>query len=266
MMNHMRVTVVGCSGSVPGPDSAASCYLIEADAVDSAGAQRTWRVLLDLGSGALGPLQRYLDPLELDAVLLSHLHPDHYFDLSGLYVMAKHAPKDPLARVHPIPVWGPVGTSEQLARAIGVPEQPGLAPELTFNEWVAGRPVQLGPLLITPVPMRHPVLAFGLRIEYAGRVLAYTGDTDICPELTALLHDADLVLADAAFIDSTDGPPGVHLTAARAAQAVTEAGGVKRLILTHIPPWIDPQVSLAQARREWSGPLDVAYARASYSV
>ena len=69
----MRVTVIGCSGSVPGPASPASCYLVEAD--DDGG--RTWRVVLDLGNGALGPLQRHLDPTTLDAVLLSHLHHDH---------------------------------------------------------------------------------------------------------------------------------------------------------------------------------------------
>ncbi|MCB0895289.1 MAG: MBL fold metallo-hydrolase, partial [Nocardioidaceae bacterium] len=69
----MRLTIVGCSGSYPGPEAPASCYLLEAD--DAGG--RTWRVLLDLGNGALGALHRYADPLAVDAVLLSHLHADH---------------------------------------------------------------------------------------------------------------------------------------------------------------------------------------------
>ena len=71
----MRLTVVGCSGSVPGPDSAASSYLVEQDG---------FRLLLDLGSGAFGALQRHLDPAEVDAVVLSHLHPDHCFDLAPM--------------------------------------------------------------------------------------------------------------------------------------------------------------------------------------
>ena len=92
----MRLTVIGCSGSYPGPDSAASCYLVEAPH-----AGRTWRILLDLGSGALGTLQRYLDPLDVDAVFISHLHPDHFFDISGYYVLRKY---HPTGAQSPIPV------------------------------------------------------------------------------------------------------------------------------------------------------------------
>ena len=97
----MRLTIVGCAGSFPGPDSAASCYLVEAD--DDAG--RRWRVLLDLGSGALGPLQRHLPLADLDAVLLSHLHPDHCADLCGLYVALRYNPAGRPERR--LPVYGP---------------------------------------------------------------------------------------------------------------------------------------------------------------
>ena len=78
----MDLTIVGCTGSLPGPSSPASCYLLTVH-----DGQRDWRVLLDLGSGALGALQRHTDPLGLDAVVLSHLHPDHCLDLTGLKVM-----------------------------------------------------------------------------------------------------------------------------------------------------------------------------------
>ncbi len=74
----MELTVIGNSGSFPGPASPASCYLVSA-----AYEGRTWRILLDLGSGALGALQRYTDALAIDAVLFSHLHPDHCLDLCG---------------------------------------------------------------------------------------------------------------------------------------------------------------------------------------
>ena len=81
----MRLTVVGCSGSFPGPDSAASCYLVEADG---------FRVLLDLGNGALGPLQRYADIYAVDAVLVSHLHSDHFIDLCSYYVALRYRDPD----------------------------------------------------------------------------------------------------------------------------------------------------------------------------
>jgi ribonuclease BN (tRNA processing enzyme) len=77
----VRLTVVGCSGSYPGPDSSASCYLLESETVSASGERRTWRILLDLGNGALGQLHRFIDPLSVDADFLSHLHADNCLDL-----------------------------------------------------------------------------------------------------------------------------------------------------------------------------------------
>src|ERR1700709_2570196 len=113
----MRLTVVGCSGSYPGPESPASCYLLEQEPEG-----RTWRVLMDLRSGGLGALQRYADPLAVDAVLLSHLHADHCLDLSGYYVLRKYHPTGSQPR---LPVYGPNGTPGPMARAYDPPQGPG---------------------------------------------------------------------------------------------------------------------------------------------
>ena len=86
----MRLTVIGCSGSMPGPDSPASCYLVQAPYEG-----RTFSLLLDLGPGALGLLYRYLDPRRVDAFALSHLHPDHCLDLCAYYVLARYSPTAP---------------------------------------------------------------------------------------------------------------------------------------------------------------------------
>jgi ribonuclease BN (tRNA processing enzyme) len=262
----VRLTVVGCSGSVPSAHSPASCYLVEA--VDG---DRTWRVLLDLGSGALGPLHRFMDPVAVDAVLLSHLHPDHCLDLCGLYVMLKYAPRDrPKDQIDPPKpqVWGPSGTPARMARAYDLPPEPGMRRQLDFQQWREREAVTFGPLVVTPFRVNHPVLAYGMRIEdtVTGRVLAYTGDTDTCDALGPLCTGADLVLADTAFVEGRDTSRGVHLTAARAGAAVTAAGGVKRLVLTHLPPWNDPQVAVAEARTTWQGALDVAHPGAVYEL
>jgi ribonuclease BN (tRNA processing enzyme) len=255
----MRVTVVGCSGSFPGPDSAASCYLVQS----RDGGGRTWRILLDLGSGALGPLQRYTSLYDVDAVLLSHLHPDHCLDLTGLYVALKYRPSGPAPAVA---VYGPTGTAERLARAYdGLPDV-GMSAELDIHEWQAQTVVPLGPFVVTPYRVEHPVEAYGLRVEADGAVLAYTGDTDASPNLTPLCRDADLVLADSAFVDGRDATRGVHLTARRAGQAVAEAGGVRRLVLTHLPPWNDVDAARQEAAETWSGPLDVARPGATYDL
>jgi ribonuclease BN (tRNA processing enzyme) len=261
----MRLTVVGCSGSMPGPQSPASCYLLEAEGIGADGAPRTWRIALDLGSGALGPLQRHVDPMTLDAVLLSHLHADHCLDLCGLYVMLKHSPVGPQPRPR-VPVWGPTGTAARLARAYDLAPEPGMNREYEFAEWADAEPVEIGPFTVTPMRVNHPVEAYGLRVEADGQVLAYTGDTDACEALESLCRNASLMLADAAFVDGRDESKGIHLSGRRAAQAALDAGGVQRLVLTHLPPWNDQADVVAQAREVWDGPLDVAEPGASYDL
>jgi ribonuclease BN (tRNA processing enzyme) len=247
----VRLTVVGCAGSFPGPDSAASCYLVETE--DGSG--RTWRILLDLGSGALGPLQRWVDPRGIDAVLLSHLHPDHCLDLCGMYVLLRHHPAgSPPGK---LPVFGPTRTLERLVRAYGLPDEAGITDVLDVREWDDGQPVRIGPLSITPRRVVHPVEAYGLRVEAAGAVLAYTGDTDTCPALALLARHADLLLAEASFQEGREQVRGLHLTGRRAGEAAAEAGA-RQLVLTHLPAWTDPDVVLAEARSVYPGPVGVA--------
>ncbi len=251
----MRLTVIGCSGSFAGPESAASCYLLEGEHEG-----RTWRVLLDLGSGALGTLQRYVDPLTVDAVLVSHLHPDHYFDISGLYVVWKYHPGGARPR---IPVFGPRGIAEQCARAYGLRQDPGMSGEFEFHEY-DGRPIRLGPFTVHAHRLVHPITAYGLRVEAGGHTIVYSGDTGPCQELVDLASGADLLLCEAAFVEGGDNPADLHLTGKQAGVAAAEAG-VRRLVLTHIPPWHDPDVPLGEAREAYDGPLEAAVTGSTYT-
>ena len=101
----MRLTVVGCSGSLPGPAGPASCYLVEAEG---------FRLVLDLGNGALGALQRHTELRDVGAIGISHLHPDHYLDLCPWLVAARY---DPRGAFGPVPVLGPAATAERVAAA-----------------------------------------------------------------------------------------------------------------------------------------------------
>lgn len=255
----MRLTVVGCSGSFPSPGSPASCYLVEAD--DDTG--RTWRVLLDLGSGALGPLQRFVRPDAIDAILLSHLHPDHFMDMCGLYVARHYDPTGEAPGA--LPVHGPAGTAERLQQAYGAGDSEGLVKTYAVREWRDGETVRIGPLQVTPRLVEHPIEAYGLRVEHAGRVLVYSGDTDACAALTELAGGADLFLAEASFVEGRDSVRGVHLTGHRAGETARDAG-VRRLVLTHIPVWTDPAVVLDEARGVFGGPVTTASAGATYDV
>jgi len=249
--------VVGCSGSLPGPRSAASCYLLEAEQDG-----RTWRLLLDLGSGALGPLHRYVEPTTVDAVALSHLHADHCLDLTGLYVALRYHPGAP--RAERLPVHGPTGTAARLARAYDLEPGTGMSAELDVHQWTAATPVAIGPFTVTPHLVEHPVEAYALRVEGPSEhdrahraVLTYSGDTDACEGLRAAAAGADLLLAEAAFQEGRDTARGIHLTGRRAGECAT-AAGVASLLLTHLPPWNDPDVVLAEARETWAGPLALA--------
>jgi ribonuclease BN (tRNA processing enzyme) len=253
----MKVTVVGCSGSYPGPDSPASSYLVEAD-----DGERTWRILLALGSGALGTLQRLADPLSIDAVFLSHLHPDHWFDMSGYYVLRKYHPAGPQPR---IPVYGPRGTARRMANAYGLPANPGMSEEFDIREHDESQPVSVGPIKVEVSKVLHPVDAFALKVTHEGRTLVYSGDTAYSDALVELAQGADLLLAEAAFRECDDNPTDLHMTGADAARTA-ERAGVGRLVLTHIPPWFDPQHAFDEARPVYDGQLDLAASGAVYDI
>ena len=248
----MRLTVVGCSGSIPGPDSPASCYLVEAEG---------FRMVLDLGSGAIGALQRFGGYRDLDAVLLSHLHPDHYADVLSLYVARTYGGSG----FPRLPVYGPQGTAKHLARAYGRPEAPGLSTRFEFSEWSKGAH-RIGPFTVTVARVAHPVPTWAMRVEHGGHSLVYSADTGVSSSLVQLAHGADLALFEASFQDGKDhGPPGLHLTGREAGEHAREAE-VARLVVTHVPPWNDADVLLSAATEAFGGPAELAVAGATYDL
>src|SRR5689334_6088715 len=148
MTTPMRLTVLGCSGSTPGPDSPASGYLLEAEG---------FRFVLDLGNGAFGSLQRYVDPASVDAIFVSHLHADHCIDLTSYIVALRYGgggygKRDP---EHRIPLIGPSGTRDRLEAAYDP-----YARKLQLHELFGfSTPADgaVGPFRVTYAPMNHPV-------------------------------------------------------------------------------------------------------------
>lgn len=251
----MRVTVVGCSGSYPGPDSPASCYLFEA-----ADGDRTWRVLLELGNGALGALHHYIDPLSVDAVLVSHLHPDHYMDLCGYYVLRRYGPR---GQQPPIPVWGPAGIADRLAHAYDLPLDPGMREDFDFHEYDGTFGV--GPFTVEPIEVDHPVAAYGLRISAGGVTVGYSGDTAPCEGLDRVAADVPLMIAEASFRSADDNPPHIHLTGTDCG-VLADRMRVGRLVLTHIPPWFSKQDAYDEASAVFGGDIELARPGAVYEL
>lgn len=253
----MRLTVLGCSGSVPGPDSPASGYLLRADGV---------ALGLDLGNGTLGALQRVLDPFDLDALLLSHLHPDHCADVPSLVVYRRHHPAPPHRRR--LPLHAPTEAPTRLAAA-SAPSAAELATTDLFDVFdfrpLGARTIHIGGFEIDAAGVEHPCESYALRFSHGGRSLVYTGDTGPCEQLAGFAAGADLLLAEASWPHDADKPTGLHLSGRQAGE-LAAAASVGRLLLTHVPPWTDPQQVLQEARSVFGGSVELAQAGADYKI
>ncbi|MEU8634501.1 MBL fold metallo-hydrolase [Amycolatopsis sp. NPDC048633] len=255
----MRLTILGCSGSIPGPNTAASGYLVEAEG---------FLLGLELGNGTLAQLQAVADPFDLDALVLTHLHPDHCADVSALTVLRRYHPAPPYpARPRLLPLYAPHDAPLRLANAYAPNETERATTDLTdvyaFHP-LRPEPFRIGPFEVGPFEVDHPTPAYGLRISYGGRILAFTGDTGPCAALNELADGVDLLLAEASWTDSAERPAGVHLSGKQAGELARDAG-VGRLLLTHIAPWTDAGAVLAEASAEFAG-AEVVKQGAVYDV
>jgi ribonuclease BN (tRNA processing enzyme) len=261
----MRMTVLGCSGSGPGPTSPASGYLVRAGDVS---------FTLDLGNGTFGALQRHLDPWSLSAVVFSHLHPDHCSDFASLAVYRRYHPRppyDPTAR--PLPVFAPGEAPTRFAAAYATSKaeraETDLTDIFTFHAFSDGGCVEIGDVTVRTGAVDHPCEAYAVRVEHGGRSLVYSGDTGPCRGLVETARGADLLLCEATWPHVTEGwdepPPGIHLSGRQAGEHAA-AAGVGRLLITHVPAWFDAQVLLAEAKEAFGGPVELVAPDAAYEV
>ncbi|NKQ54826.1 MBL fold metallo-hydrolase [Amycolatopsis sp. K13G38] len=243
----MRLTILGCSGSVPGPGKAASGYVLEAEG---------FLLGVDFGNGTFAELQTRHDPFDLGALLLTHLHPDHCADFGALTVLRRYHPEPPYdPRAKRLPVYAPDNAPGRLASLYAPNDvelaETDLSDVFEFSE-LAGHPVRVGPFEVTAVPVEHPTAAFGLRISHGGRTFAYTGDTGPCDTLDELVAGVDVLLSEASWTDAPERPAGVHLSGKQAGELARRAG-VGRLLITHVAPWSDAGAILAEAGAEFPG-------------
>jgi ribonuclease BN (tRNA processing enzyme) len=253
----MRLTVLGRSPARPNPGEACAGYLLEA-----AGA----RVLLDIGPGVVAQLLTRAQPQELDAVVVSHMHPDHMLDL----VTLRYAyPWRRLPIAERLKVVVPPGSADQLvslARAAGGRRHLEDVFRLSEHD---GRPMSFGGLALSPLRTQHFVPCWGFRAEADGRVLSYTADTAPCDALLDLANDADLLVSEATLRsldeDATPPQPRGHLLPSEAGAAARE-GRAKRLVLTHLPVEDGAAWAAAEATAAYGGAVEVADPGRTYEV
>lgn len=222
----LRLTVLGNASAAPHLDSPAAGFLVEWD---------TTRVLLDVGQGVVRALQDVMDPHELAAVVIGHMHADHYLDLAGMrYLFPWGEPAE-----RPLPVNLPPGGSARLdALAAAISERVGFFNDAyEVREYDPAEPLQIGPLTITFRRGRHYVPAWAMAITAPdGARIVYTGDTGPSDSVIDFASDADLLLVEAALrLASHDDVERGHLTAEEAIDLAGRAHA-RAARIVHYPP------------------------------
>ena len=244
-VSSVTVTVCGCAGTHVGAGRACSSYLLTAG---------DHRVVLDLGNGSLANLQRVCDVADLDAVFLSHQHPDHFADVYSLYYALRFHP-DGERR---ITGYAPAGTSEFVAQLLSTDSTEALRRIVALEPVAAGGDAWVGPVRLRFFEARHPIETLGTRAEVGDVVVAYSADSAPAADIVECAQAADLFICDATWLERQRPlPDGVHMTGAEAGRTAAEAGA-KRLLVSHVLPTIDPVEVAAEAATTYDGEVLIA--------
>ncbi|TDO58252.1 ribonuclease BN (tRNA processing enzyme) [Kribbella sp. VKM Ac-2571] len=232
-----RLTVLGSCGAWPEPGRACAGYLLEYDG---------FRGLLDLGYAALPRLLRYCPDGQVDAIFVTHCHPDHCVDVSGL----ARVRQDEVPDAPPIPLYAAPGVVDVL-QAIEPQPHPGEV----FDVQELG-PAEVGPFRMTAIRLPHGVPNLGVRLEAPDLVVAYTGDSGPSENLSGLADGADLYIADATL--QGVAPQRRSRSVMTATEAAMSAAGAKRLLLTHFWPRSDRSAAAGEAAAVFDGEIITA--------
>jgi ribonuclease BN (tRNA processing enzyme) len=240
----MRLTVLGGCGAWPEAGQACSGYLIEHDG---------FRLLVDLGYATVPRLLERVTADQVDAVFISHGHPDHCADLNPL-LRARALRDDPAA---PLPVYALPGAVD----AVLALDRPGMLDDAyVLHEFTAGTRLDIGPFRAQTRLLPHSVPNAGVRLAAGGRVFAYTGDTGPSLDVVELARDADLLLAEASYVDQVPEDARDLLSSARQAGRQAADACARHVLLTHLLPGTDRAAARAAAGDEYDGEVGVAVA------
>lgn len=262
----MQITVLGKSPSWQDTDGACSGYLVQKD---------DYALLVDCGNGVFSKLRRHRDYVDLDAVLITHLHADHFLDLIPFSYALSYAP-----RQQPVPVAGwsgtdtparprlyaPHGASEVFrgfTRAFGDEEL--IERAFAIDEYRPGDELQLGPFRVRFCEVPHYTRTFAVELAANGRRLTYSADCRPNEQLIEFARGTDLLLIEATLPRPERTGIRGHLTPAEAGEHGQRAGA-KRLVITHFSDELDADWIRAEATAGFAGPVELAREGAVYTV
>jgi ribonuclease BN (tRNA processing enzyme) len=231
----LSITILGCDGSYPGPGGAGSGYLLRCHGTV---------VWLDAGPGTLGRLQEHVGLREVDAVIVSHEHVDHWSDLEHMAVACHYIVTGPQ-----LPLYCETDLTARMR--IGP-----AAAAMAWNPIGPGSQVTIGAMDFTFFRTDHTVATLAVRVDAGGRSLGYSADSGPGWGLDELGAGLDLAVCEATFLSEREGSLS-HLSARQAGTRAREAG-VRRLVLTHLLPGVDPEAARAEGAAAFGGPVDLA--------
>jgi ribonuclease BN (tRNA processing enzyme) len=244
-VSGLTLTVLGCSGTYPGGGGACSGYLVR-----SPGAS----LVVDLGAGTLANLQRHLAIGDIDAVVLSHVHPDHWLDLPVLRNAMRY-----VLGIEGLPVYGTAETWLMAQVIIGE-----LPPTLLWHSVDASSVVEVGDQVVRFSRTDHPVETLAVRVDAGGRSLLYSADTGPAWDPGVAGADVDLMVCEASLDTEHEGE--VQHLSARQAGKLARTLGAGRLVVTHVVPGVELETQRELARRAFGGPVELADTHLSFEV
>jgi ribonuclease BN (tRNA processing enzyme) len=260
------VTVLGKSPSWQDAAGACSGYLVQHDG---------FTLLLDCGNGVFSKLRPVCDYVDVDAVVITHMHADHFLDLVPFSYALRYAP-----RQQPVAVGGwpgtdaparptlylPPGGTEVLRRVVSCWGNDDLIERaFAVTEYSASEPATVGPLAIRFCEVPHYVSTFAVEMSNNGSRFTFGADCRPNPELVSFARDTDMLLIEATLPrPERDGVRG-HLTAREAGEH-GHGAGARRLVLTHYSDELDPELTRAEAADSFGGPVELAHEGAVYTV
>ena len=262
----MRITVLGKSPSWQDAGGACSGYLVEEDG---------FALLLDCGNGVFSKLRHYLDYVDVDAVLISHLHADHFLDLVPFSYALQYAP-----RQQPVAVGGWPGTSHPAHPQLYAPMGAGdvfrhlvacwgdeelVERAFSLSEYDGPDSLSLGPFDVRFCEVPHYTRTFAVEVSSGGGRLTYSADCSPNDELVRFARETDLLLIEATLPRPERTGMRGHLTPAEAGEHGRRAGA-RRLVLTHFSDELDPDWARAEATAGYGAPVELAQEGAVYEV
>ncbi len=239
----MRVTVLGGNGGFPSPAGACGGFLLEHEGV---------RLLVDPGYATFPQLVRHVAAEQVDAVFVTHGHPDHCADLSPLL----RARVLGTGTAPTLPLYAPTGALDAVLALD--PPGTGLAAGYSLAPLHPAAPGRIGPFSVRSFPLPHFVPSVGLRFSVGDETVSYTGDTGPSPALEPLADRADLLVCEATYIQEVPAERSFAQFSADLAGKLAARAGARRLLLTHVWPGTDPDALEHAARQRYDGPVATA--------